>query len=80
MEHVQAIPDALRIKLSPTEIGSIHDASPFEPLFPMNFLFNFRGDQPYHLGLTAADNEQYQMTAQVQAPPKQPHYEPYAQQ
>ena len=77
MEHVKAMPDALRIKLSPAEINRIHDASPFEPLFPMSFLFNFRGDQPYHLGLTAADNEQYQMTAQVQAPPKQPPYEPY---
>ncbi|KAK5116540.1 hypothetical protein LTR85_009165 [Meristemomyces frigidus] len=77
--HVNALPDALRLKLSAAEIGKIHEASPLTPQFPMAFLFNFRGDQPYHTGLTAADNEQYQMSAWIDAPPKQGAYEPHVE-
>lgn len=71
IEHVKAMPEALRIQLSPKEIRQIHEASPLEPLFPLGMLFNFRGDQPYHTGLTAADNQQVQMAAWIDAPPKQ---------
>lgn len=71
VEHVKAMPDALRFKLTKQDVETIHQASEFEPLFPMNFLFNFRGDQPYHLGLTAADKQQVQMSARIDAPPKQ---------
>ena len=71
MEHVEAMQDALRIELSADDIEKIHESSPFTPQFPMNFLFNFRGDQKYHLGLTAAHNQQYQMAAYIDAPPKQ---------
>jgi hypothetical protein len=66
------MPDALRIKLSKEDIRAIQDAASFNPLFPMNFLFNFKRDQEYNLGLTAADNQQYQMSAWIDAPPKQP--------
>jgi hypothetical protein len=66
------MPDALRIKLSKEEIRTIQAAGTFTPLFPVNFLFNFRGDQDYDLSLTAANNEQYQMSAWIDAPPKQP--------
>lgn len=48
---------------SKEEIDEIQTAVLFNPLFPMNFLFNFRGDQKYNLNLTAADNQQYQMAA-----------------
>jgi hypothetical protein len=72
VEHVKAMPDALRIKLSKEEIDSIHNVAIFNPLFPMNFLFNFRGDQKYNLTFTAAHNQQYQMAAWIDAPPKQP--------
>ena len=70
VEHVKAIPEALGIKLSKEDIHAIQDATPFNPLFPMNFLFNFKGDQRYNLDLTAADNQQYQMTSWINAPPK----------
>lgn len=63
--------DALRLKLSKDEIRSIQAAGTFSPLFPVNFLYNFRGDQNYDLSLTAANNEQYQMSAWIDAPPKQ---------
>jgi hypothetical protein len=66
------MPDALGIKLSKEDIEAIQGAVPFDPLFPMNFLFNFRGDQKYNLGLTAAHNQQYQMAAWIDAPPKNP--------
>ena len=64
------MPDALRVKLSKEDIRAIQGAAPFNPLFPMNFLFNFKGDQEYNLGLTAANNQQYQMAAWIDAPPK----------
>ncbi|EON63922.1 hypothetical protein W97_03150 [Coniosporium apollinis CBS 100218] len=76
VEHVKAMPDALRIKLSREDIDAIQKAVPFNPLFPVNFLFNFRGDQDYNLSLTAANSQQYQMAAWIDAPPKQPPYEP----
>ena len=58
MEHVQAMLEALRIKLSGEEIDAIQEAAPYDPGFPMKFLFNFRGDRPYNLTLTPADNQQ----------------------
>lgn len=64
------MPEALGIELSKDDIHAIEDAAPFNPLFPMNFLYNFKGNQRYNLDLTAADNQQYQMTAWINAPPK----------
>lgn len=72
--HVRALPDALTIQLKRDDIKKIHDASPFDPLFPMNFLFNFRGDQPYHTFLTEKDSQQYQMASLLGGPPKQQPY------
>jgi hypothetical protein len=71
VEHVKAMADALRLKLSEEEIRSIQSAGNFTPLFPVDFLYNFRGDQEYNLSFTAANNEQYQMSAWIDAPPKQ---------
>ncbi|KAL6717233.1 hypothetical protein ACLMJK_005148 [Lecanora helva] len=76
-EHVAAMPDALRIKLSEEDIQKIHEAAPLNPLFPMDFLFNFRKDQPYNLNMTAADNQQYQMASIIDAPPKRQPYRPH---
>lgn len=74
VEHVKAMAAALEVRLTDEEIKSVHEASPFDPLFPMSFLFNFRGNQPYHLGLTERDNQQYQMAARIGGPPKQQPY------
>ena len=71
VEHVRQMLDHLKVRLSSEDIKAIHEANPLDPLFPTNFLFNFRGDQPYHVGLGATDNQQYQMAAVVDAPPKQ---------
>ena len=71
VEHIKAMPEVLRVELSKDDIAKIHEASPYDPGFPMSFLFNFRGDQPYHLGLTEKDNQQYQMAAVIGGPPKQ---------
>lgn len=73
--HVKAMPDALRVELSKSDISRLHEASNFKPWFPMSFLYNFRGDRQYDLSLTAADNQQYQMSANIAAPPKP---QPYA--
>jgi hypothetical protein len=77
VEHVKAMPEALRIKLSKEDIDAIHNAIPFHPLFPVNFLFNFRGDQEFNLSLNAEHNQQYQMAAWINAPPKRPVSELY---
>lgn len=74
VDHVRVMPEALSVRLTADDIKEIHEANPLDPLFPMKFLFNFLGNQPYHLGLTAADNQQMQMAVQIGAPPKQaPH-------
>jgi hypothetical protein len=65
------MPNAVTIKLTKEEIQQIQEAAQFTPQFPVNFLFNFTGSQPYHTGLTATNNQQYQMAAWIQAPPKQ---------
>lgn len=64
------MPDAVRTRLSDEEIEAVQSAAPFNPLFPMSFLYNFRGDSTYNLRLTPADNQQYQMAAWIDAPPK----------
>lgn len=74
VEHIKAMPEALRISLSREDIDEIHEASTFDPLFPMSFLYNFRGDQPYDLTMTPSKNQQYQMAAWIDAPPKQGPY------
>ncbi|KIW01728.1 uncharacterized protein PV09_06905 [Verruconis gallopava] len=76
VEHVKSMPEALRLKLSDEEIEEIQNAVPFNPLFPVNFLFNFRGTQKYNTKLTAAHNQQYQMAAWIDAPPKPLPYRP----
>ena len=68
VEHIKAMPEALRIALSREEVAEIQGAAEFQPQFPMSFLFNYNGDQNYHLGLTAADVSQLRLW--IQAPPK----------
>jgi hypothetical protein len=63
--------DSLSILLTKEEIDSIHEVSDLEPLFPIPFLFNFRRDQKYDLTLTPTNQQQYQMGAWIDAPPKQ---------
>ncbi|KAF2137080.1 uncharacterized protein K452DRAFT_362117 [Aplosporella prunicola CBS 121167] len=65
VEHVNALPDALRISLSRADVAKIHAAARFDPLFPMSFLLNYRGDKEFHLGLGTADVQQYQMAAWI---------------
>lgn len=71
VEHVNAMPAAMDVKLTKDEVLQIQAAKKFQPLFPVDFLYNFRNDQPYHLGLSPADQQQYQMSAWINAPPKQ---------
>ena len=66
------MPMAVNTKLSKDDIDTIQNSTPFNPLFPMNFLYNFMGGQEYNLSLTAAHNQQYQMAAWINAPPKPP--------
>ncbi|KAL4930878.1 NADP-dependent oxidoreductase domain-containing protein [Aspergillus undulatus] len=69
-DQVKAMNDAVTVRLSAEEIRSIQDAAPFNPLFPMNFLFNTKGDKGYSTKLTVADHVQYKMGAWIDAPAK----------
>lgn len=61
----------LEIALSPAEAKRIRVAAEFDPRYPMSFAYGYNGSQEYHLGLTIRHNQQYQMAAYVNAPPKQ---------
>lgn len=39
VEHSKAMPAALKVELSREDIAKIHEPSPYDPGFPMNFLF-----------------------------------------
>ncbi|KAL4968930.1 NADP-dependent oxidoreductase domain-containing protein [Aspergillus stella-maris] len=69
-DHVKVMNDAITVKLSTEDIRSIQDAAPFNPLFPMNFLFDTKGDKGYSTKLTLADHVQYKMGAWIDAPAK----------
>ncbi|KAF5591041.1 alcohol dehydrogenase [Fusarium pseudoanthophilum] len=75
VEHVKAMPEAMKIKLSKEEIDEIHEASPYNPGYPMNFT-QYMQPVKYDLSWTPADNQQYQMSAWIDAPPKRLPYQP----
>jgi hypothetical protein len=64
------MPDALRFRLTEEEVEEIHAAKKFEPLFPMSFVYNYKGGQEYSTSLGVGNNQQYQMTAWVDGPLK----------
>ena len=70
MAHINAMPDALHVKLSKTDIDTIHDASPYDPGFPMSFFYSWVEPQKYDLSLTAKDHQQIQMAAWIDTPPR----------
>jgi len=70
VEHLKSNVEALRIELSKEDMDEIDTAAPFDPGFPMSFLFSFGGAK-YDLNLTAADVFHYKMAAHFDVPPKQ---------
>jgi hypothetical protein len=70
IEHFRALADAATIRLSDEEVKSIQDAAPFDPLFPMNFLYSVKDGKGYSTKLTSADHAQYKMAAHLEAPVK----------
>lgn len=71
VEHVKAFNDSLSIALTQEDLDSVDGAVPFNPLFPMTFLYEFGADRKYSLSLTAADNFMYRMAAQMDHPEHQ---------
>ncbi|KAL3447456.1 NADP-dependent oxidoreductase domain-containing protein [Aspergillus insuetus] len=69
-EHLKALSDAATIRLSDEEVKSIQDAAPFDPLFPMNFLYSVKDGKGYSTKLTLADHVHYKMAAHIEAPVK----------
>ncbi|KAF4971312.1 hypothetical protein FSARC_1831 [Fusarium sarcochroum] len=69
VEHIKAMPEALRIKLTQEEIDEIYEASPYNPGYPMSFT-QYMKPVKYDLSWTPADHQQYQMAAWIDAPPK----------
>ncbi|KAH6977535.1 NADP-dependent oxidoreductase domain-containing protein [Ilyonectria sp. MPI-CAGE-AT-0026] len=74
--QINAMPDALRVKLSKEDIDDIHEASPYDPGFPTNFIYSTEKPDKYDLSLTATDNRHLRMAAWIDAPPKPLPYQP----
>ncbi|KAL3481001.1 NADP-dependent oxidoreductase domain-containing protein [Aspergillus californicus] len=69
-DHVKSMNDAITVQLSADEIRSIQEAAPFNPLFPMNFLFDCKDGKGYSTRLTPGDLVHYNMAASIDAPAK----------
>ncbi|KAM0575561.1 hypothetical protein ACHAP9_000824 [Verticillium nonalfalfae] len=67
VEHIKAIPAAIEVELSKEDIGDLHAAAAFNPLFPNTFLFD---KDPYSTKLTFAHQTHLQMTTWLDAPSK----------
>jgi diketogulonate reductase-like aldo/keto reductase len=65
VEHVNAIPGAIEVRLSKEEVKELHTAANFNPLFPHTFLFD---KDPYSTKLTFAHQTHIQMSTWVDAP------------
>ncbi|KAH7159485.1 NADP-dependent oxidoreductase domain-containing protein [Dactylonectria estremocensis] len=70
--HVLAMGEALTVKLTDEESEAIQNAAPFNPLFPMNFLFSAEDGKGYHVGLTGKDVVPYKSNAWIDVPGKPP--------
>ncbi|KAF5981880.1 alcohol dehydrogenase [Fusarium coicis] len=66
VDHVKAMPEAMKIELSKEEIDEIHEASPYNPGYPINFT-QYMQPVKYDLSRTPADNQEYQMSAWIDA-------------
>ncbi|CZR57761.1 related to voltage-gated shaker-like K+ channel, subunit beta/KCNAB [Phialocephala subalpina] len=71
VEHVKVFNDSLSVALTQEDLNFVDSAVPFNPIFPMTFLYEFGGDRKYNLSLTAADNFLYRMAAQMDHPEHQ---------
>jgi Aldo/keto reductase family len=68
VEHVKSYNDALRVELSKEDMDAIDTAIPFNPPFPVNFLYLFGGDRKYDLTLTGSDVYHNRMGTQFDSP------------
>ena len=55
LEHLKSNIEGLSIELSDEEIDFIEDAAPFEIGFPLNFLFEYKGEQKHTTRMTTND-------------------------
>ena len=71
VEHVKAFKDSLLIDLTQGDLDNVDEATTFNPLFPMTFLYEFGGDRKYNLSLTASDNFMTRMAVHIDVPANQ---------
>ena len=55
LEHLKSNIEGLSIELSDEEIDFIENAGTFEVGFPLNFLFEYKGEQKYNTRMTTND-------------------------
>jgi hypothetical protein len=68
IEHMKVYNEALQLELSKEEMDKIDNAIPFDPRFPMNFLYLFGGDRKYDLTLTGSDVYHNRMGTYFESP------------
>ncbi|KAH7061283.1 aryl-alcohol dehydrogenase-like protein [Macrophomina phaseolina] len=71
VEHLKGNIEALSIDLKPEEIEEIEKAEPFDVGFPMNFLFEFGGQQTYHNQMSTGDIGLVKAAGYIDTVPKQ---------
>ncbi|EKG11043.1 Aldo/keto reductase [Macrophomina phaseolina MS6] len=71
VEHLKGNIEALSIALKPEEIEEIEKAEPFDVGFPMNFLFEFGGQQTYHNQMSTGDIGLVKAAGYIDTVPKQ---------
>ena len=55
LEHLKSNIEALSIELSDEELDEIDNAAPFDPGFPLNFVFEYGGSQKYNMRMGPGD-------------------------
>ena len=76
VDHVKALVEPLKIKLTEEEVREIQTAKAFKPQFPTDFIYQFKGGQEYHTDLKPSDGQQLGMWCHIDSPRKQGGYEP----
>jgi aryl-alcohol dehydrogenase-like predicted oxidoreductase len=76
VEHLKANIEALSIRLTQEDLKEIEGATPFDPAFPMSFIYEDKFDVTNN---TAGDIKLTGLAAHIDAPPKQKPIQPRAE-
>ena len=71
VSHLKGNIEALGVELTDAEIDEIEDVEPFDPGFPLNFLFGHSEKKPYRARMTSNDIGLITTVTPLESVPKQ---------